>query len=100
MGSCAMYPVEDQSYLKKCCPHVFDEAGALVQDNYNLGTGKWKLVEEFLNHEIPIVSQNTEYSPYSSLTNSFYEPNNSTVLTVDFMNIKGAANFIGVVSFG
>ncbi|KAG4108524.1 hypothetical protein H8356DRAFT_1068310 [Neocallimastix lanati (nom. inval.)] len=98
MGSCTIYPVKDQSYLKKCYPHVSDGARALVQDNYNLGQGKWRLVEEFLNHEIPIVYQNTEYSPYSSLTNSFYEPTNTTVLTIDFMNIQGAANFMGIAA--
>jgi len=96
MGSCTIYPVKDQSYLKKCYPHVSDGARALVQDNYNLGQGKWRLVEEFLNHEIPIVYQNTEYSPYSSLTNSFYEPTNTTVFTIDLMNIQGAANLQGI----
>jgi len=98
MGECEIYPVKnDQKYQKECYPHIHNSnSNVLVQDNYNLSTGKWKLVEEYLEHKIPIVYNDIEYSMYNDLTNSFYDVKNATALTVDFINIQGFAGGIGI----
>ncbi|ORX49584.1 hypothetical protein BCR36DRAFT_450120, partial [Piromyces finnis] len=89
MGSCEEYPVSDKEYMKKCYPHIHNNNhNILVQDNYDLQTGKPKLVENLLDHKVPIILNDIEYAANNNFTNSFYDSKNPKTLTIDFMNIQ------------
>ncbi|ORX54173.1 PLC-like phosphodiesterase [Piromyces finnis] len=56
MGSCKEYPDSDKEDMKKCYSHIHNtNQNILVQDNYNLQTGKPKLVQDLLDHKVPII---------------------------------------------
>ncbi|OUM57092.1 hypothetical protein PIROE2DRAFT_65196 [Piromyces sp. E2] len=87
MSECHTYPNSDN---QKCYPRIHESnINVLVQDNYKLQSGKQRLVQEFLDHKIPIMYTNTEYASNNELTNTFYDSNNLNTLTIDFMNIQG-----------
>jgi len=89
MGDCEKYPDSDKEDEQKCYPHIHNRnKNVLVQDNYNLFSGKSDLVQNLLDHKIPIFFNKTEYSKDDELTNSFYESKNEDILTIDFMNIQ------------